>query len=104
MTNEVIATDPFGKTIHLLPEILFAEREANENYDDAATVIKKPAMLVEVNENNERQLYYFRSVGWNSTLLITVRSNNGRWEAYNCIKNPSSKTLSSILKKGKQIL
>jgi len=104
MPNEVAAIDPLGKTIYLLPGILFTESEADEIYDDATTVIKRPAILVEVNENNETQFYYFRSIGWNKTLLLIVRWNSGRWEAYNCIKNPSSQILSSILKKGKQIL
>lgn len=104
MANEVTATDPLGKTIYLLPAIFFTENEANEIYDDAATVINKPAMLIEENQNNETQFHYFRSVGWNNTLLLTVRFNNDRWEAYKCIKNPSSQMLSGLLKKGKQIL
>lgn len=104
MTNEVIAQDPFGKTIYILPGIFFTEIESAEIYDDAATVIKKPAIVVEVTENNETQFYYFRSVGWNSTLLIEVRLNNERWEAYACVKNPSGEMLLSVLKNGKQIL
>ena len=104
MPNEVAAIDPLGKTIFLLPGIFFTENEADEIYDDATTVNKKPAILVEVNENNETQFYYFRSIGWNKTFLIISRWNNERWEAYNFIKNPSSETLSAILKKGKQIL
>ena len=104
MTNEVIAKDPFGKMIHILPEIFFNESESQEIYDDAATVVKKPAIVVEVNEGHETRFYYFRSVGWHNTLLITTRLNNGRWEAYDCIKNPSSEVLLSVLKKGKQLL
>src|SRR4029079_9399950 len=104
MANEVPAIDPLGKTIFLLPDVFFTEDEANEIYDNATIVINKPAILIEVNENNEDQFYYFRSVGWNNTLLIIARWNNDRWEAYNCIKNPSTKMLSSILNKGKQIL
>jgi hypothetical protein len=104
MANGVTAIDPLGKTIHLLPGIFFTRNEANEIYDDAAEVIQKPALLVEVHENKETQFYYFRSIGWNNTLLIIARFHSDRWEAYDCIKNPSSKMLSSILKKGTQIL
>lgn len=104
MANEVVALDPFGKTIHLLPAVSIIENEAAEIFDDAATVIEKPALVIEVTENNETQLYYFRSVGWNNTLLITVRHTNNRWEAYNFIKNASSQFLLSVLKKGRQIL
>lgn len=103
MTNEVFAIDPLGKTIYLLSEIFFIESEANEIYDDATTVIKKPAFIIEIKENNDTQFYYFRSVGWNNTLLIKVRLDNNRWEAYDWIKNPSSEILLFVLKKGKQI-
>lgn len=104
MINEVIAKDPFGKIIHLSPGMIFTKNDPDEIYDDAATVIKKPAIIIEVKENDESQLYYFRSVGWNNTLLITAKFNNGRWEAYECLKNPSSEVLSAVLKKGKQLL
>ena len=104
MTNEVIATDPFGKMVHILPGFFFAENESQEIYDDAATVINKPAIIVEVTENEETKFYYFRSVGWNNTLLLTTRLNNGRWEAYDFLQNPSNEMLLSVLKKGKQLL
>jgi hypothetical protein len=104
MANEVTAIDPLGKTIYLLPGIFFTENKEQEIYDDAAMVIKKPAMLIEVKEKNEAQFYYIRSVGWNNTLLLTVRLNNNRWEAYNCIKNPPGEMLATVLKKGKQII
>jgi hypothetical protein len=104
MPNEVAVIDPLGKTIHLLPGIFFAENEAEEIYDDATAVIKKPALLVKVHENDATQFYYFRSVGWNKTLLIITRWSNDRWEAYSCIKNPPAETLSAILKKGSQLI
>lgn len=104
MANEVVALDPLGKTIHLLHGVSFDENENGEVYDDVVTVIEKPALVVEVRENGETEFYYFRSVGWNSTLLIKVHHNNDRWEAYDFIKNASSQLLSSVLKKGKQIL
>jgi hypothetical protein len=105
MTNEVIARDPLGKSVFLIDGIFFSKKEPDEIYDDAATVIKKPAMIVEVNEHERTEFYYFRSVGWNNTLLITVHFNNksNRWEAHDYIKNPSSHVLSNLLKKGRQI-
>lgn len=104
MLNEVAAKDPLGKTIYLLNGFFFAENEENGIYDDATVVIKKPAILIEADEVDGKEFYYFRSIGWNKTLLLAVRWNNERWEAYKCIKNPSSEMLSEILKKGKQII
>jgi hypothetical protein len=103
MPNEVIAVDPLGKAIHL-PKISYDGNETAEIYDDAATVIEKPALIIEVTENGETQFYYFRSVGWNNTLLIIVRFIHDRWEAFDFVKNASSQLLLSVLKKGKQIL
>jgi len=107
MTNEEPVIDPLGKRIYLVPEICAPGSELNgeeEIYDDIATVINKPALLIEVTENKETEFYYFRSVGWENTLLINVHFHNMRWEAYGCKKNPDSTELSILLKKGKQLL
>lgn len=105
MANEVMSViDPLGRTVFLLPGIAMDKNEEQGIFDGAVTVIQKPAMLIEVSENDETEFYYFRSVGWNYTMLIKVQFKNGRWEAYHCIKNPSNKELTQILKRGKQIL
>jgi hypothetical protein len=105
MANEVFtAVDPFGKTIFLLHGIGLDGNEEHEIFDNAATVIQKPAILIEAKENDTAELYYFRSIGWHNTMLIKVKFNNNRWEAYNCTKNPSSEELSALLKKGKQLI
>jgi hypothetical protein len=105
MANEAMKiVDPLGKAVYLLPAICGEKNEHHEVYDDAATVIHKPAILVETRENGELQFHYFRSVGWNSTLLIAARFQNHRWEAYSCVKNPTTRELSAILKRGKQII
>jgi hypothetical protein len=105
MANEVMtAVDPLGKTIFLLPGICVTENEEYEIYDDAATVIQRPALLVEAKEADKTIFYYFRAIGWQNTLLIIVEWSNQRWEVVNCIKNPSSNELSDVLKKGRQII
>ena len=66
-----IVNDPLGNTIHLLQEIIMAcehqDESDNEIYDDAETVIRKPAMLFEVKDEGRPYLFYFRSVGWERT-------------------------------------
>jgi len=107
MTNEDPVVDPLGKKIYLIPEICISENELHEEeeiYDDIATVIKKPALIIEVTKDKETEFYYFRSVGWENTLLINVHYHNDRWEAYECKKNPDSNELSTLIKKGKQLL
>jgi hypothetical protein len=104
MANEVMSiNDPLGKQIFLLEGIRIAENDP-DIYDDAITVIEKPAMMIEVNENNETEFYYFRSIGWHNTLLIMARFQNGRWEAYQRIANPPYDDLIELIKKGKQII
>jgi hypothetical protein len=104
MINEVTAIDPLGRTIHLLPSILFFENEEEGILNDVSTIIQKPALLIEAEENHQIHFYYFRSVGWNKTLLLVTRFDNGRWEAYKYEKNPPSEMLSVLLKRGKQII
>jgi hypothetical protein len=104
MANEVMSIiDPLGRTIHLL-EGIRVEEDDPDIYDDVATVIQKPALLIEVDENNEIEFYYFRSVGWYNTLLIMVHFQNNQWEAYSRIKNPLNEVLNNLLKKGKQLI
>lgn len=105
MANEgLTATDPLGKIVFLLPGMCIGENEDHEIYDDATTVIQKPAIMIEMKENNETQFCYFRSIGWHNTLLIVTHFTNNRWEVHRCIINPSSQELAALLKKGKQIL
>ncbi|HEU4472198.1 MAG TPA: hypothetical protein VFR58_13995 [Flavisolibacter sp.] len=106
MANEGLSvTDPLGKVVFLLQD-MFASclRNTKEDiFDDAATVIRKPALMIE-QEGNPPSLYYFRSVGWHNTLLIEVGERNERWETKRCILNPSNEMLSDILRNGKQLL
>jgi hypothetical protein len=107
MNNEARAvTDPLHNTIYLLQGLCKEEESLNtdEIYDDAATVIMKPAMLIQSSEGEQTIFYYFRSVGWHNTMLITVENSNNRWEAFQCIRNPSNEQLSEIMKKGRQLI
>jgi hypothetical protein len=104
MPDKVAVTDPFGKKIYLLPYTFKKSNSITDSFIDVSAVITKPAVIVQVNENNQTQLYYFRSVGWNKTFLIMVCHINNHWEAFRCIKNPAGKLLSTILEKGKQLL
>lgn len=106
MANEVMSVvDPLGNTVFLLDAICTNEKNRdNEIYDDAATVVQRPAMMIEVNEQDSKELYYYRSIGWHHTLLIVSRFVNHRWEAFHCIQNPTNRELSEILKRGRQLL
>ena len=106
MANEAIVTDPLGNEIHFLATTCFASREAKEYeiYDDVTAVIKKPAILIEIKNESKKEFYYFRSIGWQYTLLVKVEFLNNRWETTQCAKNPSNAELSTLLKKGTQII
>lgn len=109
----MIVSDPLGNEISLVPDICIIQQETAETkmndvdseiYDDIATVIRKPAIMVESETGGQTKLYYFRSVGWQKTLLIEVKYHNNHWEAYQCTWNPSNQQLSDVLKKGKQLI
>ncbi|MGZ3952891.1 MAG: hypothetical protein ACXVBZ_15930 [Flavisolibacter sp.] len=104
MPGELTATDPLGNTVHLLPEVYFAENKEKGIYDDVTMVISKPAAFIEVKEEGETLYYYFRSVGWNKALLIISHYHNERWEAFRLVQNPPAEMMSAILKKGRQII
>jgi hypothetical protein len=106
MANEVISViDPLGNTIYLQENICVEnEKPDPEIYDTAINVIQKPAMLIKVEKDHSVQHYYFRSVGWQNTMLISVVFASGKWLSDKCVRNPSNEELSELLKAGKQIL
>ena len=106
MKHEVrFITDPLGNTIQLPNECgSAADETVSDDYDDAATVILKPAMVFRVKEGKQEIMYYFRSVGWHKTMLIVVNYHLGKWEHTKCIMDPSNEMLSEIMKKGTQLI
>jgi hypothetical protein len=107
MVNEMeTIVDPLGNRVKLqgdiCPEVSF--KAGAEVYDDASTVISRPALLIELTQNLSIELYYYRSIGWNDTLLIAARKTGTEWEAYECKRNPSSTILSELLRRGKQLI
>jgi hypothetical protein len=106
MPNESrIVTDPFNNRIYLISGICDSiNGNSSEIYEEVSRVIEKPAICVEVKQNKTNELYYYRSIDWHHTILITVHYHNERWETSNCEKNPSNEKLSGILKKGRQLI
>jgi hypothetical protein len=104
MANEARAvTDPLGNAVFLLDDLSKFTAKGGI-YDDATTVITKPALVIETIEDNEKEMHYFRSIGWDHTMLITVHFRNNRWEASSYLRDPPNDMLAVILKKGKQLL
>ncbi len=106
MTNGArTITDPFNNSVNLLEGICNVGPETHADiYDDAAMVIRKPAIMVELKNEERKELYYFRSVGWHKTLLIGVHLENEQWVTFSCEKNPSNDLLSELLRKGRQLV
>ena len=107
MTEEVgYINDPLGRKINLAKNLFNLDNEEIDKldiYDDLLSVIKKPAFLIETTDIPSEFLYY-RSIGWNISVLIKVRFAGYYWEAYKCVLNPSDGDIVEILKNGKQIL
>src|SRR3954469_13325904 len=106
MNNEARkVVDPLGNTVVILPGTGMGGKALQDPdiFDDIPTVIQRPAMMIDVREP-ERALYYFRSIGWNSTILLATRQLDDHWEIFECIKNPPNETLSDLMRKGTQVL
>lgn len=107
MNEEVVyIEDPLGRKIYLTKEFTCLEHTDNEVhflYDDLYSVIQKPALLIET-FNIPVELLYYRSIGWQFSVLIYVKLITINWEAYKCICNPSDKDIVELLKNGKQLI
>ena len=95
--------DPLGRLIELPAGLcLDADSQAAvaEIYDSIHTVIEAPACLIEMSPTH---LYYFRSIGRNSTVLIEASFRQETWTAVRCERNPSSVSVLELLANGKFI-
>lgn len=101
-----LITDPLGNKVNFPESLCTPEqlKQEGEVYDDITTVITKPAILIELSGSSPVELYYYRSIGWNHTLLIGVRRSGSGWEAFQCERNPQFALLSNLLKNGKQLI
>lgn len=107
MIDEVVyIDDPLGHRVCLTKEICkpyTKDIDQQDLYDDLQSVVKKPAILIEVSEDAVK-LFYFRSIGWNLSALIKTSYENNCWRAYACIINPTHEYVVELLKNGRQII
>ena len=103
MKNDILRIrDPLGNQIYL-PEqlgILKVEGNPGDIYDDVASVIKSPAMIIKRDLEDGFELNYFRSVGWKMTLLIIAIFEDNKWRAIQCVQNPNSDQLTKLMAEG----
>ncbi|HYH16871.1 MAG TPA: hypothetical protein VD794_16680, partial [Flavisolibacter sp.] len=76
--------------------------DSQEIYDKPSKVIEAPAMMMQVTGVSDEN-YYFRSVGWENSLLIGTKRINGKWTAHTVVKNPSSQLLLDIYRMGSHV-
>lgn len=104
MANETVSVmDPSGQIVFFIEGTIPERKEEDSDvYDDIASVISKPALIIE-SANDPAVRYYFRSVGWHRTLLIQAGFRNGRWETEVTTRDPSGVMLSHIIQNGNQL-
>jgi hypothetical protein len=98
--------DPLGNLVFLpdnLVSISTIEMNRCAIYDQPEKVIAHPAMMLSGYAEPQENIYY-RSIGWHETLLIRTRKENGRWIAFNAIRNPSTTDLNQFYKQSKQLI
>lgn len=97
-----LAIDPLGVSVSL-PFTLCEgiEGDAQETENHLTNVIAKPALILELPQKQSR--FYYRSVGWHSTVLLTVVKDQDTWLASECQLNPSTELMSSLFAQGRQI-
>ena len=103
MKNDVLSIkDPLGNQIFLPDELgrLHIEDNQGDIYDDVASVVKSPAMIIKISRGEGFELNYYRSVGWKMTLLIVAVFAENKWRAVECIQNPSSEKLTRMMAEG----
>ena len=94
--------DPLGNQIFLPMHLGVLQPEDNPGdiYDDVASVIRTPAMIIKINRGEGFELNYYRSVGWKMTLLIIAVFEHNKWRAIECIQNPQTEKLTRLMAEG----
>jgi len=106
-----VAVDPYGNCI-LIPEqiIPYAELASHPEISDTPErVIQQPAIMLtsckealpETAESCEN--HYLRLINSDTTLLISARRVDGKWMAYRCLCNPSTKQVAILLETMRQL-
>ena len=106
MKEEVVyIEDPLGHCVCMAKDLCAMDAgqfDEKDFYDDLFSVIKKPALLIKIEIPAE--LNYFRSIGWQLSVLIKVRLIRNAWKAYECILNPSDNDIVNLMRTGRQII
>lgn len=107
MTEDIVyTTDPLGRKIYIAKNLCCLENiiiDSPDQLDDLFSVLKKPAILIETTSSPAEYLY-FRSIGWNLSVLMQVKLTYDFWEAYKCTINPLDADIVELLRDGRQII
>jgi hypothetical protein len=107
MSDEVYyIDDPVGHTVCLTQSLLSRADDSTlhlQPYDSLISVILHPALLIKV-EKETPELFYYRSIDWQLSILIQTKPTLDCWMAYKCVVNPSDKEMVEIMKQGRQII
>ena len=97
--------DPLGNEVllpHSLNDLNRLGLDILEVFDKPSKVIEAPAVMMQVSGLFDEN-YYFRSVGWENSLLIGTKKIAGKWTVHTILRNPSSQQLREIYKAGNTV-
>lgn len=105
MKDEVdYINDPLGHKVCLTKALCsYHSIESKDQYDDLLMVIKNPAILIELTAS-QVEYFYYRSIGWQLSVLIQTQFTSDCWKAVKCTINPLDVDLIKLLQRGKQII
>ena len=95
--NNQIITDPVGYEIHLPDELCRQGEALPGRCEELRQVLETPACIIEL---PNRQRCYFRSLAWNTTVLISVVFGGHYWMATSILCNPGREYIHELLQAG----
>jgi hypothetical protein len=100
-----IVRDPFGNEVVLQESVLdFSDRlrQSDDVFDGVGKVIEKPLMVFRSSDGGA--FFYFRAVGWNTTLLLDVQKADDHFEVARYEMNPPVQRLSDLHQRTERLL
>jgi hypothetical protein len=100
-----LLVDPFGLEIILEDEDCFSDEKAGGRhyYNDFHSVIEKPAYIINLPSSSPPERYYFRTIGWEISLLIRSQLIGKEWRANHCEVDPADDHIKKLAEKGQII-
>ncbi|GAC1426841.1 MAG: hypothetical protein NVS1B13_17440 [Flavisolibacter sp.] len=103
MKNYQVVIDPLGNQVYLMKRFIFLTQDNYDAPTDIIPTISTPGIVIEIGMPCF-EMHYFKKLGWDATLLISVKKEDDHWNVIECEKNPSKFKVEALIKRRSKVI